>query len=638
MSVRAKRAAMVKVAFDAAWGLPASQREERIREVCRGNERLVSEVIDLLERSANTEGSAEDQVTTEAMAGPAGAGPYEPPEEVRLIGQRINGFTVQKLLGCGGLSVVFLASQESPKRQVALKVLRRECLGDEPRRRFRFEADVLAQLRHRAIPRIYETGSFRDVDVDRPYHAMELVSGQVPITRHIKTKKITVEDRVRLFGTVCEAIAEVHSRGLVHRDLKPENILVDDEGEVKVIDFGVARQLSPGDACSMTIVGQRIGTPMYMSPEQRQDDPRGIDQRADVFALGCVLYEMISGSLAYRWRAGTTAEEMCRSEPDKGPSELHREAPGADAALSGLVLRACHRDPAERHRSASDLLDAAQAWLARRERRGDARHGLTKWSRVRRRTALTALAILMAGAGFLGATYRQSERLALLATSRSEYETARQEATLESGMVSRFFADSLTLRRAAHPPQPDESAREVLLDELNWMGVNSPLPLRVQASILEALALMHGRHDEHDQAARLLDQSLLALRDAGGLIDPERLFELRFRKATALQRAGRYSEAVQEYDALARTAAEEDDTALAADMYLACAESVQQAGGSSELARGYLEQAQALAESLLEEAPAERDRLLTEIRSQHDRLSAGGEITEAAQVRGLLSE
>ena len=208
----------------------------------------------------------------------------------------IGPYKILEVLGEGGMGVVYRAEQAQPHRQVALKLIRPGVVTGSLLKRFQLEADILARLQHPGIAQVYQA----DLYEGAPYFAMELIEGE-SLTRHARSHNLSIKQRLELFAKVCDAVQHAHQKGVVHRDLKPGNILVTKDGQPKILDFGVARA-TDGDIQTTTIetdVGQLIGTTPYMSPEQAAGDPGAIDTRSDVYALGVILYELLSGRLPY---------------------------------------------------------------------------------------------------------------------------------------------------------------------------------------------------------------------------------------------------------------------------------------------------------------------------------------------------
>lgn len=213
---------------------------------------------------------------------------------------RIGPYRILRVLGEGGMGVVYLAEQDEPvHRQVALKVLRG---GPDTKgivARFRSEQQTLAIMEHPNITRVYDAG---ETDSGLLYFVMERVAGD-PITDYADAHRLTVRERIQLFTQVCRAVQHAHQKGMIHRDIKPSNVLVtetDGEPMCKVIDFGIAKAIAPtADTARLTMTGMALGTPAYMSPEQFLSDGTDVDTRADIYALGAMLYELLAGVLPY---------------------------------------------------------------------------------------------------------------------------------------------------------------------------------------------------------------------------------------------------------------------------------------------------------------------------------------------------
>ncbi len=261
----------------------------------------------------------------------------------------VGPYRILGLLGQGGMGNVYLAEQAEPlRRKVALKVIRRGLDTDAFVRRFETERQALAVMDHPSIARVFDAGATED---GRPYYVMELVQG-VPIDVYVDTKRLSVRERVALFVQVCRAVQHAHQKGIIHRDLKPSNVLVtEDDGRplAKVIDFGIAKAMTQ-DHEGLTQEDDALGTPAYMSPEQAGVGTGDVDTRTDVYALGAMLYSLLTGLLpfeAHQLSPYATALETLRTrEPARPSRRLQTLASQADrvAQTFGVGLSALRRE------------------------------------------------------------------------------------------------------------------------------------------------------------------------------------------------------------------------------------------------------------------------------------------------------
>src|SRR4051812_25471456 len=258
-------------------------------------------------------------------------------------------YRAQKRLGSGGMAEVWCAEDEVLGRRGALKLLgSRYAEGDEVRERFRREAQAPAGLAHPHLVGVFDRSEWDGT----PYIAMELVDG--------RTLKDLVRERgplppgvaVDLTIQVLRALGYAHRRGIVHRDVKPQNVILDDEGQAKVADFGIAR----AGASEMTETGTIVGTVQYLSPEQAQGLP--VSPRSDLYSAGIVLYELLTGRVPFDAESPVSIALKQVSEPPVPPSQLR---PGISPALEGVVMRALEKDPARRFASADEFAAALEA-------------------------------------------------------------------------------------------------------------------------------------------------------------------------------------------------------------------------------------------------------------------------------------
>ena len=286
------------------------------------------------------------------------------PEASARTPKRIGHYHVKRAIASGGMGTIYEATQEKPRRTVALKLMRHGIASRSALRRFEYESQILARLRHPGIAQVYEAGTHRDDTGTTPYFVMEYIVGAKPITQYVQDKKLGTRERMKLFCDVCEAVHHGHQKGIIHRDLKPSNILVDSSGQLKIIDFGVARSTDSDMAVTtlQTDVGQLIGTLQYMSPEQCTADPHDIDTRSDVYALGVVLYELLTGQLPYDIR-NKAIHEATRVIREHEPTKLSTFNRTLHGDVATIALKALEKDRERRYQSASDLEQDIERYL-----------------------------------------------------------------------------------------------------------------------------------------------------------------------------------------------------------------------------------------------------------------------------------
>ncbi len=286
----------------------------------------------------------------ETPANPAGPA-------VAALPQRIGHYRILRLLGEGGMGAVYEAEQDSPRRTVALKVVRPGLASPELLSRFRHESQILGRLHHPGIAQVYEAG----LAEGQPFFAMEFIRG-LRLDEHART--LPLPARLELLARVCDAVQHAHEQGVIHRDLKPANILVEENGQPKVLDFGVARAIDADllTGAGLTQTGQLLGTPSYMSPEQVTGDPAAIDRRADVYALGVILFELAAHRLPHLLENRPLAE-IARLILEEAPPRLGSLNPELRGDVETIVAKALAKDRTRRYASAADLAADLRRWL-----------------------------------------------------------------------------------------------------------------------------------------------------------------------------------------------------------------------------------------------------------------------------------
>lgn len=395
----------VREIFAAVADARPEDRERLLRSWCGENPALRREVDELLRWHDDVSGPL-DRVAVidrDAMTrATPNAGELSP-------GTRIGQFVVESLLGAGGMGVVYRCRQERPSRVVALKLIRPLFATPSVLRRFEYEAEVLGRLQHPGIASIIEAGTVELECGAQPYVAMEFVDG-LPIDRACQARQLAPRDRVAIFAKVCDAVDHAHRRGIIHRDLKPDNILLDDSGQPKILDFGVARTIggSAGEhrlTMPMTNGSQLIGTLAYMSPEQTAGDSSKVDARADVYGLGATLFEVLTGELPVMID-GKPLGEAIRAILEGHQRRLAVVAPALRGDLETILTKALAVEPERRYATVADFGADLRRWLADEPvaaRRPSSLYRILKFAKRRRSAFVGACvaAIALAIGGFV---------------------------------------------------------------------------------------------------------------------------------------------------------------------------------------------------------------------------------------------
>ena len=484
--------------FEAARGLPPTDREEFLSRECDGDERLQAEIGRLLEWDLPT-------ATLPGVDSP--------------LPRSLGRYRLLEVLGHGGSSVVYLAEPvDGYRRRVAVKVLRGGLVGGDAAHRLLTERQILAALEHPNIARLYDGGA---TEGGLPYLVMEHVEG-ARVDEYCESAGLGLEARIDLFSRICEAVHYAHQNLVVHRDLKPGNILVTARGEPKLLDFGIAKLLNPDLSPAggrPTAAWIRLLTPEYASPEQILGEP--ITTASDVYSLGVLLFRLLSGELPYETPAVRLAalEERGAESPPPRPSEAARRAPAArlpaassraalSRQLSGdldrIVGRAMRREARRRYPSAQQLAADLRRYRAGRPvlARGDSwRYRLGKFLRRHRLlTAAAATAVLAMGL-LLGLLTVQSVRL----------EEQRAQAALERDRAVQVSQWVIDLFDQANPSRA--RGRTLTVEEAMDRGAadlmaSDDLPAEIRGSLLRTVGGIYLDLGHGDRAMPLLAQSV----------------------------------------------------------------------------------------------------------------------------------
>jgi hypothetical protein len=352
------------------------------------------------------------------------------------VPKQLGRYNIIGVLGQGGMGTVYEAEQDSPRRRVALKVIKPGLSNPEILKRFERESQALGRLQHPGIAQIYEAGTADTGFGSRPYFAMEFIQGK-PLKDYITARALEIPERLEVVAKVCDAVQHAHDRGIIHRDLKPGNILVDRMGQPKVLDFGVARVVEgPAPETLYTTAGELVGTLAYMSPEQVRADAASVDGRSDVYAIGVMLYELLAGRLPYN--VSGLPHEAVHTILEEDPRPLSTISRRFKGDIATIVAKALEKDAARRYASTAALAADLRRYLDNEPitaRRPSTIYQLQKF--VRRHIPLVA-GVVAVFVALMGGTIvsawqalraRTAERGALEAENRAK--TERDEAVRE---------------------------------------------------------------------------------------------------------------------------------------------------------------------------------------------------------------
>ncbi len=439
----------VKQILDEAADLSQAERSRYLDEACEGDRSLRDEVESLLK---HLELPTDTAATSDSGSATPGSYVEIPPPS------KIGPYAIIDKIGEGGMGVVYKATQERPRRTVALKVIKPQMLTRHALERFNFETQVLGRLQHPGIAQIYEAGTTQSDIGEQPYFAMEYIRG-TPLAEYVKLRKCTLPERLVLVQRIADAVHHAHTRGVVHRDLKPANILVTDDGQPKILDFGVARSIGSDvhEATSMTRIGQLVGTVPYMSPEQVGGESEEIDARSDIYSLGVVLYELLAGHLPYDLER-RVIHEAVRVIREEEPETLSRISRIYRGDIETIVSKALAKERGRRYQSASEFASDIDRYLHNQPISARPQSAWYQISKLARRHRVAAIGSGVAAAGIvLGLTVsvwqlnravRAENALSLqntaLAESLSESESQRQraeQALIQLGVLVDVFGD-----------------------------------------------------------------------------------------------------------------------------------------------------------------------------------------------------
>jgi len=495
--------------FAEAADLPEDRKRAFVEEQCGGDERLAASVFELLEEDTRQNAllDGDPSLPLGWMADLV----LQPDSISALIQQQIGPYRLVRLLGEGGMGVVYLAERTDIGGLVAIKLLRDAWMSPMRRERFRQEQQTLVKLNHPAIARLYDASTTED---GTPWFVMEYAEGE-PLTQYLTARSAGVRDDLLLFLKVCEAVRYAHSVAIIHRDLKPSNIVVTKDGEVKLLDFGIAKEMAPeAGEQQRTIAGLRLLTPGYAAPEQYSGEEIGVF--TDVYSLGVLLYEILTGSIP-------DPAEAREGKPPERPSAVVRKGGGRRSFaelsrqqwsdLDVICLKALETEPDHRYRSVDALIRDVNAYLEGRvleARPASLAYTVGKFAR-RNRAALIAVcagALVLAGAGVYFTVRLARARDAAVA------EAAR------TARIQHFMFDMLGNGDEEAGPASDLKVTSLLDREAQQAGSLSA-DARTQIDLYQTLGTMYDRLGKFDQSQRMLSLALDKARQTLGMDNPK---------------------------------------------------------------------------------------------------------------------
>ncbi|MGE0128903.1 MAG: tetratricopeptide repeat protein [Blastocatellales bacterium] len=499
--------------FRAVIDRPAAEREAYLTRVSGDDEELRREMLSLLAYETS-EGFIEDPIASAALSFTA-----EPKDD--LTGERIGAYRVTRLIGRGGMGAVYEAARDDGQfdQQVAIKVIKRGMDTDFVRGRFLRERQILASLDHPRIARVFDGGATPN---GLPYFVMEFVAGE-PITNYCHGRGLSLNDKLKLFREVCSAVQYAHQNLVIHRDLKPSNILVADDGAPKLLDFGIAKLLMPDprEAVTQTETAYRMMTPDYASPEQARG--LAVATTTDVYSLGVLLYELLTGRRPYQFKTSSPAEieRAIRDTETEEPSKVVGRMTGAPARLArrlagdldNIVMMAMRKEPERRYQSVEQFSEDIRRHLeglpvvARKDTFG---YRAGKFAR-RHKAGVIILALLaiLAVAMTIQAAFIARER------DRANQEAATAEAVTRS---------LVTLFEIADPSKSSGNvitARELLDQGAEKVVRELKDQPEVQARLMDTIGRLYQSIGSYDRAQPLLEEALKLRRQSLGPEHPD---------------------------------------------------------------------------------------------------------------------
>jgi len=499
--------ARLNALFQQAVELPADERDGFVERVCAEQPDLRRQLLAMLEQDDRAAAGG-----TDALGGAIDAGRRAASAGADRMPERIGPFRILRRLGQGGMGTVYLGEREGTdfRQQVAIKLLRGVAGSDPDSARLRRERRLLARLEHPNIARLIDGGELED---GTPFVAMEYVEGE-SLLRHVESRRLDLNARLRLFGQLLEAVSYAHRHLVVHRDIKPENVVVDGDGQLKLLDFGIAKLLGDEDAeasgATQTVAGAM--TPCYASPEQLQG--QAVSTQSDLYSLGVVLYELLTGQLPFPPDPSISPlvlqQRICTTQPTPPSRVLREGAPRRRLRgdLDNIVLKALRKEPARRYASVDALAEDL-----RRHREGlpvSARPDSLAYRSVKfvarnPFAVLASLALVGTLLAFAVVSRWQAVQLA------AERDRAESEAAA-ANQVAQYMVDLFKVADPLESAQNDLSARAILDRAAASLPQELPEAPQLRARLMHVIGLSYASNGAYQPAVAMM-KAALAVRE-----------------------------------------------------------------------------------------------------------------------------
>lgn len=519
--------------LDEALDLPEEQRTSFVHEACKHNPELKEEVELILSSIKESEGWLDDPTQfkqdffdeiSEDLEHYSGNKP--------LIGKRIGSYEVKEKIGQGGMGAVYLAERTEGdfKHQVAIKLIDSEKATRENLDRFKQEKRILASLNHPGIAQLFDGGVTED---NIPYIIMEYVNG-IPITDYCQQKACPASEKIELFIQVLEAVRNAHENLIIHSDLKPDNILINEDGNVKILDFGISKLLqNKGDSASASEYSGSALTPRYAAPEQVQD--LNITTATDIYALGLVLYKLLTevNAIDFEDRSKETIRSAILNDVIPAPSKKVID-PKQKRMLSGdldaIILKAIQKEPEERYRSANDFISDLKKYLqdfpvsARPDTLSYRGTKFLKRHKGGSSLAFAALVIIVGLTFFYTRQIKEERNQAQIEAEKSQEITSFVIGLLEENYPENSQGDTVTVRQILDKSvleiesinkSPDIKAKmqQVIGHAYNSVGE----PHKAKPLLTKAIGILESEHIQNTDLAHTYNVAGIIYRDLGKL-------------------------------------------------------------------------------------------------------------------------